>query len=611
MAFNLERFEYWCYHRQHENACRELIELLGMLDANYGSWSDDLRIQHPSFIFQEELSDHALTRITSAISALFSDPQLQFSPEWKTKILSTHRWFSTLFAASPFRNADHIIRALGVSDSPDFSKLEVRGEDLDKLCILYSPESDIPLDLDALCALNKKLAVGLCVALISPRFLGTPSAHQKRELILPWLTQHLIEIDDIDDLPHQVLHDVYMHCSYADREDKHDVKRSINFLIQKKFAQIGLKNLETPVSIPKKNKPIMLIVLEWFTSGHSIYRTHSLAMEGAKKYFHVVAMGYEKCVDEITKEIFDEFIPIESGFINQEIEQIKRVAEDRQAQILYMPSGGMFPLTMYLTNVRLAPIQAMALGHPATTHSKEVDYIVVEEDYVGDPKCFSEKLLVLPSDGMPYRPSVLAKDIKLPKALKKEDPDIVGIVLCATTMKLNPKFLETCQAIVKKSRVKIHFRFLIGQAQGLIYPQVNRLAKQYLGNNVTVFPHQDYKNYMNIISKSDMFINPFPFGNTNGIIDTVTMGLIGVCKTGREVHEHIDEGLFRRLDFPDWLIAKTNEEYVDAVVRLASNHNERRDLSEKYSGQKNLKKIFTGQKFILGEKLLSLLKTRL
>ena len=75
-----------------------------------------------------------------------------------------------------------------------------------------------------------------------------------------------------------------------------------------------------------------------------------------------------------------------------------------------------------------------------------------------------------------------------------------------------------------------------------------------------------------------MMVNPFPFGNTNGIIDMVTLGLVGVCKTGAEVHEHIDEGLFKRLGLPEWLIANTVDEYVERAIRLAENHQERLEL---------------------------------
>lgn len=603
MAFNLENFEYFCYQRMHEEASRELLNLLHELDANYGIWGNGLELSPPSSITQKELNDHLLTRINSAISALLSDKNLQFSPEWYPKILSIQRWLSTLFSASSFRNADHVIRALGPKQD-DQQNISVSGNDLIKLCMLYSPESELPLDVDALFSVDPRLAVSLCIALISPRFLGSPQAHTKRELILPWLANKLKTIEDLDFLPTGVLHDVYMHCSYADRKDKHDVKRAINYLIKKKLGQLGLASkLETK---SESEKPILLVVVEWFTSAHSIYRTHSLTIEACKDKFRVWGMGYENCVDDTTKAVFDEFIHIPDGDVYSQLGFIKKAVTSIGPQILYMPSVGMFPLTMYLANLRLVPIQLMALGHPATSHSDCIDYVVVEEDYVGNPNCFSEKLLVLPKDGMPYRPSVLAKDIKAVQAYR-ENPDVVRIVLCSTTMKLNPGFLETCQKILAQSKVKIHFEFLIGQAQGLIFPQVQRLVQHYLGGQATVYPHQDYASYMNVIASCDLFINPFPFGNTNGIVDTVTCGLVGVCKTGDEVHEHIDQGLFERLGFPAWMVARTNDEYVAAVLRLAEDHKLRNELSKNLSGRENLHKIFDGNPAVMGQKFLDLL----
>ena len=60
---------------------------------------------------------------------------------------------------------------------------------------------------------------------------------------------------------------------------------------------------------------------------------------------------------------------------------------------------------------------------------------------------------------------------------------------------------------------------------------------------------------MAVINNSDLFLNPFPYGNMNGIADMASVGLAGVCRTGPQVHEHIDGGLFRRMGLPEWLIA--------------------------------------------------------
>jgi hypothetical protein len=100
-----------------------------------------------------------------------------------------------------------------------------------------------------------------------------------------------------------------------------------------------------------------------------------------------------------------------------------------------------------------------------------------------------------------------------------------------------------------------------------------------------------------------MFINPFPFGNTNGIIDTVSAGLVGICKTGSEVHEHIDQGLFERMEFPDWMIARNIEDYIEGALRLIENHQERVALSANLAGPSAIEVIFKGRPEIFGDML--------
>jgi predicted O-linked N-acetylglucosamine transferase (SPINDLY family) len=253
-------------------------------------------------------------------------------------------------------------------------------------------------------------------------------------------------------------------------------------------------------------------------------------------------------------------------------------------------------------------LQIIALGHPATTHSDKIDFVVVEEDYIGEKNCFSEDLIILPKDGMPYRPSRSLQNLNLRTVTTQNSKDQVDICVAATTMKLNPGFLTACQQIKDRSKIKTHFHFLVGQAIGLTIPNVERVIKSYLGDSVTLYPHQPYQKYMGVIEKMDLFINPFPFGNTNGIIDTISAGLVGICKTGPEVHEHIDEGLFKRLGLPEWLITETEDDYVKAAVRLANAHEERFSLRQQYTGADKVNLLFEGRTQIMGEKFLEVLE---
>lgn len=608
MVFKLEDFEHAAYSRQHEEAARMLVNLLSILDSSYGVPGMQFQAQPLAGISEDQREAHVGVRLASAISCLFSDKDFHFAPQSLTSLFTLQRWFATIFGSTLFLNADHVVRALNLAGKGNLGHLEVTAQDLPKFALLYLPESEIVLEVDKLWDANKYLAASLGMALLSPRFLGSPQAHNKREALLPWLTQKLPEIESLEALPFGIMHDVYMHCSYADRADKHNIKGAINTLIERWLETYKLLPLDTPVLPAKKGqKPIMLVVMEWFNAGHSIYRTHSRTLEAAKQLFHVVGMGLANATDAVGHAVFDEWIEIKQGSLQEQISQIRGVAEERQAQVFYMPSVGMFPLTMMLANIRLAPVMAMALGHPATSHSASMDYVVVEEDYVGDPDCFSEELLILPNDGMPYRPSGLASQNPEPPIIR-EKPEVVDIVVAASAMKINPGFLNACKEIALRSKVPVRFHFAVAFAQGMVYEQVKRVVRNVLGDYAIVYAHRGYTEYMDIVRKCDMYINPFPFGNTNGIIDTVTAGLVGVCKTGPEVNEHIDQGLFERFGMPNWLVATTTEDYIKATVKLAENHELRNELRRKHAGPDKVQRIFQGRPEIMGQMLMERLK---
>lgn len=607
--FALEHFEQLCYTRQHEEAARELVRLLLIIDRHYGKLSGEFRLSVSPAVPEDELEAHVLTRLTCAISALFSDPQFQISPGGFDQLINFQRWLSALFAASAFINADHILRTLNLHGQ-DSQRFEVAPEQRVKFCILYSPESQLPLDVELLWTQNPQLAMALFMALLSPRFLGTPAAHSKREALLAWLPERLDSLDSLDQLPLAIIHDVYMHCSYADLPQRHRIKRSICRLIERKLDAEGIASLPAPAST-RQGKPRMLVVLEWFSGAHSIYRTHSRTLEAAREHFELWAVGYASNVDELGRKVFDRFIELKTpDDLLACVRQVRSLAEQARPQVLYMPSVGMFPLTLFVANLRLAPLQVAALGHPATTGSRHVDYISVEEDFVGDPACFSERLLLLPSDGQPYRPSAI--EVRLGARERLDSPE-VAIAVAATTMKLNPKFLQACQQIVERSRERhgrrVRLHFLIGQAQGLLYPQLQRLIRRYVPDAV-VHPHQPYAQYLDTFDRCDLFLSPFPFGNTNGIIDAFTLGLPGVCKTGPEVFEHIDEGLFRRAGLPGWTIAATVEQYIEAAVRMVSEPTQRGALYAHLGSGKPLQRLFEGRPEIFAEHLLALLACR-
>ncbi|QPB41670.1 UDP-glucose:protein N-beta-glucosyltransferase [Rodentibacter haemolyticus] len=599
------RFEKEVAAKNYEEACVELLEILGKIDSNFGD-IQDIEFDYPEQLntLAQDKTVYFCTRMAVAITQLFSDPKLEISLSGAQRFLTLQRWLNLIFAASPFVNADHILQTYNRNPAPE-NPLDIHLDSskaaVIKFCILYLPESNVNLNLDALWDIDPELCASLCFALQSPRFIGTQQSFGKRGALLQWFPEKLAQIHNLNNLPSGISHDVYMHCSYDIASNKHLVKKALNQVIRRHLVELGWQDRDVTKLGDRNGKPVMVVLLEHFHSAHSIYRTHSTSMIAARERFHLIGIG-SQAVDEAGRAVFDEFHLLDKNNIFDKLNFIKDICDKNGAAVFYMPSIGMDLTTIFVSNTRVAPIQVIALGHPATTHSDFIEYVIVEDDYVGSEDCFSETLLRLSKDALPYVPSALA-----PQNVEyrlRENPEVVNIGIASTTMKLNPYFLEALKAIRDRAKVKVHFHFALGQSSGITHPYVERFIKTYLGDDATAHAHSPYHEYLRILHNCDMMVNPFPFGNTNGIIDMVTLGLVGVCKTGPEVHEHIDEGLFKRLGLPEWLIADTVDEYVERAIRLAENHEERLALRRHIIETNGLKTLFTGDPSPMGKVLL-------
>ena len=610
VTFSLDDFEQLVYTRQHTQASLQLIAALALLQQTRGELNASFKASGMIDLTPNEQRQRFCTRLTSAASTLFADPDFRPPTACVKLFFTLHEWIGTLFSATAFGNADHVIRHLNPRGAEDAQFLP--GDSfIEKLCVLYSTESELELDFAALWAYDKTIAACLALALLAPVFKGSPSAHLKREALLEWLPGKLQQIDDLDDLPSAVLHNAYMFCSYADTPRRHAIKQDINVLVRRKLAQLGLTDLPAPKRVPAKGKtrhgkkPLMVVVLEWFSGAHSIYRTHSRTLEAAREHFEVVGFGFGYALDEVGRDVFDRFIELEKpDYIGECLKTIRDFAEAEQPDVLYMPSVGMFVLTVFMSNLRIAPLQIAALGHPATTYSDKIDYISVEEDYVGDPACFSERLMKLPKDGQPYRPSVALPDIVAQIPSRRET---LQIVITASAMKLNPGFLDACREIDARVATPVEFHFMTGVPSGLPFDRLRDAVVRAVPGAI-VHDFHGYASYLARVNQSDLFLSPFPFGNTNGIVDALTLGLPGVCKRGPEVFERIDGALFERVGMPSWTTTDSVETYIAAAVRMIDQHDERTALRQHLIDTQAVQRCFEGRPQAFGESVLKLLR---
>ena len=568
LYFCLEKFEYQVHAREHEPAARSLLFLLRQFDSEYGQWG---KFQgYAPGVARCSLDRHVCTRIAGAITTLFSCPDFSVSDSGFQDLMALHRWLALIFAVSAYGHGDHIIRNINAAGGGLISPVSLNGNNLRLFCLSYYPDSQIALQMDALWQINCHTVAALFFALLSARALPTQAAHEKREQLLGWFPEKLWELGSLDDVPVSVLHDVYMHCSYADLPQKHDIKCVINHLLRKKLLSEGKQDILLPP--PARQKPVVLVITEWFTSQHSVWRTHSASLRALKSRYTLAGAMLSTSVDETSAALFDACYRLDGNIVDQ----IYHLAHEIRPDIVYFLGVGMFTYTIYLSNLRLAPLQIVGLGHGASTFATCLDYFVVDEDFVGDENCFSERVEALPVGSQPFVPPADTVRI-LPERipyLKRPANTPVRVAVCASVMKINPVFLSTLARIAEKCHSPVQFCFYMGFAQGLTYSYLREAIHAVLPD-AEVNAHMGIQDYQQALNSCDLFANPFPYGNMNGVVDVVRQGLPGICLTGPEIHTHIDEGLFHRLQLPSEWVAGTTDAYIAAVVKLIDGHEER------------------------------------
>ena len=615
MNLSIESLEHFVHTRQHEAAGKALFDLLYSMDNNAGAMDAITCLVPASSNAPRE--PHLCARIAAATSRLFLDETFTLSPQGFMQLMCVQRWLSLIYGCTAQRNADHVIRTLcGVSSTaPDFS---IPDSQLTKCVFLMTVESELPLNLDQLWTQNQTLAASLFFAWLSTNVMASPAAHQKREALLAWWPTQMLGATDFSSWPLPVLHQVYMLCSYGLLDTRHAIKKSLNALIRQHLITRGLGDLALAPTTTKrlKAKPVLMVVTEWFSPGFAVYRTHSMTLRALRDKFKLVGVGPRSGASDEGQAVFHEFHEIPTADVLDVVAFARELASRLKPTIVYHLGVGMFPHTVYLSNIRLAPIQMVSNGHGASTFSPQMDYFITDEGYISGQAAFGETILPMPANVMQMIPNVDTPEefLKQVQRVPRPRPSVVRIAVAAAIIKINPVFIGTLRTIAERSEAEglpLEFHFPMAQAVGPLYQRIRAEIEAQLDAGLVrrafVYPHQSYPEYMRIISDCDMFMNPFPYGNTNGIADTALLGMPGICKAGPELAEHIDVGMFKRIGLPDWCIAWTIDDYVTAALRMAHNHHERLMLAKQLIDGKVYSRLNENQTpEVMGEILLKL-----
>ena len=536
------------YSQQYEPAVIALMEILhaielGGLALKATAGSEEM----PRFC----------TVLASAVTAMFSDPKFNVNRQGFSTLIVLKCHLRSVFAASSFEDMSHIIDSLGQSNADGGMVIPVAN--MQKYLLVCTLDIAPVEIVDVVGRLPEEQRMLFWLSCLDNKYIVSAEEERLRHQLLP-MGESLTgcSANSIGEV--QSITRAWMYCSYWDYPDKHSVKKVLNQVLLNTLKKLGVVEPTLADAGLGAVKPRVVVFLEFWRKDSAMYRCYANAISRLRSNFHVTAFAQTNIIDQDAAEFFDQVIEFNVG---ESPGDVVRKLVNESPNIIFYPSIGMQQTAVFFAQLRLAPIQVMSAGHPASSFSTAMDYMVFEEDFLNDPDCFTEQLVLLKRGAITLRRPAGAVSFT---PLIAEKPEVINIAVNSMYFKITNRFLRLCEELANRSSRELHFHFIIGLNSFTRIP-IERTIRQVVAS-CSVYEYLDYDAYLETIGRCDVQLVPFPFGNTNSFVDAALAGLPTVCLDGAEIHSHTDAVFAQRLGLPAFCITRSEEEYLKSALQL-------------------------------------------
>ena len=266
-------------------------------------------------------------------------------------------------------------------------------------------------------------------------------------------------------------------------------------------------------------------------------------------------------------------------------EEVARATKSLALDILVFPDVGMAVNSSLLVNLRLAPVQCAAWGHPVTTGSSFVDYFLSCGDMEPQEAAahYLEELVLLPGLGTRYsRPPRLGKADRNRFGLPRDK----RVYLCPQLLhKIHPDNDALFFDVLARDDDAV-LVFFAGMTSGQRQAFLDRLAAgmKLRGlsprQQIKVLPLLSQRDFRQVMSVSDVMLDTLHWSGGSSSLDALASGLPIVTLPGRFMRGRQSAAMLRLIGVEE-LIARDAEEYVEIALRVARDPVYREALSSR------------------------------
>jgi predicted O-linked N-acetylglucosamine transferase (SPINDLY family) len=245
-----------------------------------------------------------------------------------------------------------------------------------------------------------------------------------------------------------------------------------------------------------------------------------------------------------------------------------------QIEALVFPEIGMDPMTMKLANLRLAPVQIAAWGHPETSGLPSIDYFVSAQGIEPEnaQRYYTERLIQLPNLGCNYQLlNVTARAPDLPKLGIKEG---YPLLICpGTPYKYAPQYDGILVEIAQRLGLCQFIFFTFGLENDLTGKLKQRLQRKFKDSGLELddfalfIPWLEAPEFYGLMQRADVYLDTIGFSGFNTAMQAVQCSLPIVTREGRFMRGRLASGILKQLGVQE-LVAANEEDYIELTVKL-------------------------------------------
>ena len=546
LSFNCQELRDLYSTKKYDNLSQRFIDILKFFE------------KETVFELNKQEQD-SLDDLVHTFLFLFTQPDYSLGVEYPQLFIQLNHVVSNVVAMSSHRNTDEQINELlenlvpvaSMEEIKDYNALSLYLNNFFKILTLYSARNTVKIDIKRFFDIDPGFA---SLWYYTYFFLDAyPSLTMTNNI-----SEHIKEMDERLTLMTHILEIPYFVSSYYDQQNCKKMKNKINKLLQDCCKDIDINNN------PVKNK-IAVITGRWFPKS-SIYKTYFNFINSLKDDYELTLIHLGEESDSLDPSIFQKVrylkLDLESEDFSFDLESII----DNDFELAFFVDIGLNIESIYLANMRIAPIQVTGYAHSISTYGADIDYYIggSEVELIENAESnYSERLVLIPGLGI----SPLPLEIDFEPCKESSETFIIN---CPWEVnKYNYQMLYILKYILKSSSKKLIFRFFpftASRYNGFL-PLKNELIELLGAEHVEMFRSLPYNQYIKLLTQGDMTLLSYPATGYNTFLEPIYMGKPVILFEGTHAFARLASTSLKKLGLNE-LIASNENDYIQKALDL-------------------------------------------